>query len=276
MDKIRSIAEEIVNPELIERLINSNSEFICYNGFEPSGRMHIAQAFITINNIKTLTSLGGKFILYIADYFAFLNHKLGGDMEKINDTANYFIEIFKACGLPENVQIIKSSSFIKEHLQEYFELVMDISSFSTVNQVKNTLPALGRQNDKILYVSHFLYSCMQVADVMLLNVDVAQLGSDQRKVNMLAIEYAKSRKRKIPSVVSHHMLRGLRQSDVKMSKSDPYSAIFIDDDRETIFKKINKAYCPPSIVDNPIYEYVKYIILPNIGHICINGNKYKY
>ena len=109
---------------------------------------------------------------------------------------------------------------------------------------------------------------------MLLNVDVAQLGSDQRKVNMLAIEYAKSRKRKIPSVVSHHMLRGLRQSDVKMSKSDPYSAIFIDDDRETIFKKINKAYCPPSIVDNPIYEYVKYIILPNIGYICIDGNKY--
>lgn len=30
-----------------------------------------------------------------------------------------------------------------------------------------------------------------------------------------------------------------------MSKSDPDSAIFMEDTREDIARKINKAYCPP-------------------------------
>jgi tyrosyl-tRNA synthetase len=47
----------------------------------------------------------------------------------------------------------------------------------------------------------------------------------------------------------------------KMSKSNPDSAIFMDDSAEDIQRKIKKAYCPEGIVkENPIMEYCKYIL----------------
>ena len=53
---------------------------------------------------------------------------------------------------------------------------------------------------------------------------------DQRKVNMLAREYCDQIKRKMkPIILSHHMLGGLLEGQEKMSKSDPNSAIFMED-----------------------------------------------
>ncbi|MCI16758.1 tyrosine-tRNA ligase-like protein, partial [Trifolium medium] len=54
---------------------------------------------------------------------------------------------------------------------------------------------------------------------------------DQRKVNVLAREYCDVIKRKNkPVILSHHMLPGLQQGQEKMSKSDPLSSIFMEDE----------------------------------------------
>ena len=48
-----------------------------------------------------------------------------------------------------------------------------------------------------------------------------------------------------------------------MSKSDPDSAIFMEDSEKDVERKINKAYCPEKIIDqNPIIDYIRYIIMP--------------
>ena len=48
-----------------------------------------------------------------------------------------------------------------------------------------------------------------------------------------------------------------------MSKSDPESAIFMEDTEADIKTKIKKAYCPVGIVTgNPMLDYVKNIIFP--------------
>lgn len=62
---------------------------------------------------------------------------------------------------------------------------------------------------------------------------------------MLAREYCDQigRKEK-PVVVSHHMLPGLLEGQAKMSKSDPDSAIFMEDTEDDVRKKIKRAYCP--------------------------------
>jgi tyrosyl-tRNA synthetase len=52
-----------------------------------------------------------------------------------------------------------------------------------------------------------------------------------------------------------------RAIEIKMSKSDPDSAIFMLDSPNDVKRKINKAYCPPKQVnENPVLEYCKYII----------------
>uniref|UniRef100_A0A7N2KTN2 tyrosine--tRNA ligase n=1 Tax=Quercus lobata TaxID=97700 RepID=A0A7N2KTN2_QUELO len=55
----------------------------------------------------------------------------------------------------------------------------------------------------------------------------------------------------------------LQQGQEKMSKSDPLSSTFMEDDEAKVNLKIKRAYCPPDIVEgNPCLEYVKYLILP--------------
>jgi len=57
------------------------------------------------------------------------------------------------------------------------------------------------------------------------------------------------------------MLSGLKKDQQKMSKSDPDSAIFMDDSVEDVERKIRDAYCPEKISkDNPILDYTKSII----------------
>jgi tyrosyl-tRNA synthetase len=69
-----------------------------YDGFEPSGRMHIAQGVLRAINVNKLTSAGCLFKFWVADWFAQLNNKMGGDLGKIKDVGQYMIEIWKAIG----------------------------------------------------------------------------------------------------------------------------------------------------------------------------------
>jgi tyrosyl-tRNA synthetase len=76
------------------------------------------------------------------------------------------------------------------------------------------------------------------------------------------------------------MLAGLKEGQAKMSKSDPMSAIFMEDEEKDVIDKINLAYCPPNIVEgNPCLEYTKYIIFGAMKELTIErpqkygGNK---
>ncbi len=79
-------------------LIKKKQRLVCYDGFEPSGRMHIAQGVIRAMNVNKLTTAGCEFVFWVADWFALMNHKMGGDLEKIRVVGRYFIEIWKAAG----------------------------------------------------------------------------------------------------------------------------------------------------------------------------------
>lgn len=62
---------------------------------------------------------------------------------------------------------------------------------------------------------------------------------------MLAREYCVAAKiKRKPIILSHHMLYGLKAGQEKMSKSDPDSAVFMEDSEEDVRRKIMAAYCP--------------------------------
>ena len=45
-------------------------------------------------NVNKLTSCGVHFIFWVADWFALLNNKIGGDLNKIQTVGRYMIEVF--------------------------------------------------------------------------------------------------------------------------------------------------------------------------------------
>ncbi|XP_062147345.1 tyrosine--tRNA ligase 1, cytoplasmic-like isoform X1 [Alnus glutinosa] len=263
---VRSVGEECILEEELRNLLANKPEPVCYDGFEPSGRMHIAQGVMKAISVNKLTSAGCRVKIWIADWFAQLNNKMGGDLKKIETVGRYMIEIWKAVGmdLGGKVEFLWSSKEINSRAHEYWPLVMDIARRNKLPRIIRCSQIMGRSEQDELTAAQILYPCMQCADIFFLKADICQLGMDQRKVNVLAREYCDDIKRKNkPIILSHHMLPGLQQGQEKMSKSDPSSSIFMEDDEAEVNLKIKKAYCPPKIVEgNPCLEYVKYLVLP--------------
>jgi len=275
-DAITRIAEECTTTfELMELIkyhhsIGWEKRIICYDGFEPSGRMHLAQGIMKANIVNTLTKHGCHFKFWVADEFARMNHKLGGDPKKIKKAGQLMIEIWKLCGMNmEHVEFIWASEDIGKDPTAYYDIVHDIANNMSIKRILECTPIMGRSDSDSLTGSQFLYPLMQCADIFYLKVNICQLGVDQRKVNMLARDYCtkKKIKRGKPIILSHHMLMGLN-GDTKMAKSDPDNAIFMDDMPSDVKRKIKRAYCEPNNIDkNPILQYFKYIILPRFRTI---------
>src|SRR3989338_10114663 len=94
-----AVGTEIINPVELEALLARCPNPVAYDGFEPSGRMHIAQGLLKATNVNRLTRSGFTFLFWVADWFAFLNHKMGGDLDKIQTVGKYFVEVWKAAGM---------------------------------------------------------------------------------------------------------------------------------------------------------------------------------
>ena len=64
------------------------------------------------------------------------------------------------------------------------------------------------------------------------------------------------------------------QGQEKMSKSDPNSAIFMEDSKVDVERKIKKAFCPPNVVQgNPCLKYIQLIILPWSGSFTVTFSR---
>ncbi len=268
---------ECVQPDELRKLLETKPNPICYDGFEPSGRMHLAQGVMKAMNVNRLTSSGCVFVFWVADWFALLNNKMGGDLEKIKTVGKYFIEVWKAVGMNmDNVRFLWASDEINKNPTDYWLRVMNVSRANNIARVKRCGQIMGRSEGDDQPASQIMYPCMQAADVFYLHADICQLGLDQRKVNMLAREYMDKpecqdgKKRSKPVILSHAMMPGLQEGQEKMSKSDPESAIFMEDSVEDVNRKIKKAFCPPNIVDgNPCITYLKMLVFPRNGSFFV-------
>ena len=265
---VKEVGEEIVKEEELRDLFERNEMPICYDGFEPSGRMHIAQGLLRAINVNRLTKAGCVFVFWIADWFAQMNNKMGGDIEKIQKVGRYFVEIWRAAGMDlKNVKFLWCSDEINRNSNDYWQSVINVARANNIDRIKRCCQIMGRKEGDSLQASQIMYPCMQCTDIFFLKANITSLGMDQRKVNMLAREYSDDVKiTHKPIIVSHHMLKSLVKGVEKMSKSIPDSAIFMEDSAKEVDRKIKKAYCPEKDVDdNPIFDYIKYLIFPRFG-----------
>jgi tyrosyl-tRNA synthetase len=227
-------------------------------------------------NLQDLLKAGIEFKFLIADWFAWINNKLGGDLEKIQNAGKYLIEVWNACGVDlKKVDMVWTSEIVKD--SEYWKLVIKVAKLTTIDRMKRASTIMGRREDEMLYTSQLFYPAMQTADPFYLNADICQLGIDQRKCGILSREVGPRLKLWKPVCIYHHLLIGLqgpvkmggfetkKELDLevasKMAKSIPKTCIFVHDSPEKIGEKIKMAFCPEKVVvNNPILEICKYII----------------
>ena len=272
-EKITANIEEIVTPEELKNALTKDKPR-GYIGFEPSGSVHLGWQICT-NKIKDFIECGFDFTVLLADWHAYINDKLGGDIEKIKLCGKYMEDCFAAMGVDvSKIKFVYASDYVSD--PNYWELVLRTSKATSVARIKRAMDIMGRDADEAEKdLSKLFYPAMQVSDIFYLNVDVAYGGMDQRHAHMLARDVSKKLGKKSPVAIHTPLLTGLQAGgrmnpiEMKMSKSKPDSMISIHDEPDSVKKKINKAFCPERQVEgNPVLEICKYVIFPGLSTEC--------
>lgn len=270
--------EEVVTPEELRSLLEAEGRPKAYWGFEPSGMMHLGTGLVCGFKILDLVEAGFDFTIFLADWHAWINGKLGGSMENIRFCGEYLREGFSALGLtPGRVKYRWASELVDQ--AEYWETFLRISKNVSLSRVTRALPIMGRQlsSGSEVEFAWLVYPGMQATDIFMLGVDCACAGIDQRKAHMLARDAAEKLSLKKPVCVHTHLLPGLSgptergvydederlslQISSKMSKSLPKTCIYIHDSPDEVREKIKAAYCPPKVAEgNPVMEIARYVI----------------
>ncbi len=257
--------EEIITPEDLMEVLRNKSAPTGYIGFEPSGLVHIGW-MVTAQKVRDFVDAGFTFIVFLADWHAYINDKLGGDINNIRVCAEYMKDCFEALGLPRDKVEYRLASEIMDDI-DYWETVMKVGKASSLQRVKRAMTIMGRNEDEAeVDSSKTMYPLMQAADLIFMDVDVAYAGLDQRRAHMLAREAAEKMGVKKAVAVHTPLLPGLKGGNrmdpvsAKMSKSDPDGSLLIHDSPEDIKRKMGKAFCPPEAEGNPVLAICKYVI----------------
>jgi len=286
----RKPTEEVLTVGDLRDLLEVGMPLRHYIGFEISGYIHLGTGLMAGAKIADFQKAGIRTRVFLADWHSWINDKLGGDLEVIQKVAlGYFKEGMKQSikvmgGDPDKVEFVLASEILERG--DYWRTIIDISKNVTLARMMRSITIIGRQMGEAIDFAKLIYPAMQVADIFYQGVNIAHAGMDQRKAHVIAREVAEKLKyhplvwdgKKVkPVAVHHHLLLGLQEppkwpvgreeefkeikAQMKMSKSKPYSAVFIHDTPEEIREKLRKAFCPAKEVSyNPVLDWAEHII----------------
>ncbi len=140
---IRRVGEEIITERELRTLLETNDHPTAYDGFEPSGLAHLPFGVLRPILVEDMLKAGVRMKLWIADWFAWVNDKMGGDLSKIQEVGRYFIEVWKAAGVDmSKVEVLWTSDAVKQ--EEYWKKVITVAQNSTLVRAQRALTIAGR------------------------------------------------------------------------------------------------------------------------------------
>ena len=287
---------EILGRDELPGLLESGQQLRHYIGFEISGKAHLGTGLISMAKVRDLTAAGVRCSVLLADWHTWINDKLGGDRELIRRVASgYFTEALRASLLcvgadPGSVDFVLASDLYRDN-EAYWATVIDVSKNTTLARMQRSISILGRKEGESVDFAKLIYPAMQAADIFAQGIHIAHAGLDQRKAHVIARDVALHIRINTlhapdgavlkPVALHHPLLLGLRRppvwpvpddsarevfAEMKMSKSDPQSAVFVHDSPDQIRDKLRRAFCPPDAVDfNPVLDWVDQIVFRIAG-----------
>ena len=270
---LKEPTEEVVTKDELINLFNTNKSPRHYIGLEISGLLHLGSLVLTGYKLNDFIKAGVNCTVFLADWHTYINDKLGGDWDMIKKAADYYKDAFEF--FCPGVNVVLGSDLYSNTEIYWFDLIR-FSKEITLARSMRALTIMGRSEKDKLDFAQLLYPSMQATDIRVLNLDIVHAGIDQRKVHMLVREVFPKLEWKVPVAVHHHLLPGLAEPvslgldeesgmdariSSKMSKSKPWTSVFIHDNEKVISEKVSKAWCPEGVAENnPVLEIVRYII----------------
>jgi tyrosyl-tRNA synthetase len=272
-------AVETLTEAEVSALFEREAHPKAYIGFEPSGLLTIGH-LVTARKMRDLQEAGCALTVFLADWHAWINDKLGGDLDRIRAAGRYMEAAFTALGVDPERATYRFASELAGR-SEYWARVVRVAKATSLARTKRAMTILGRgEEESQLDTAKLFYPAMQAADIFELPVDLAYAGIDQRRAHVLAREVAHSYGWPVPVAVHTPLISSLKGGgrmdpsadgvERKMSKSDPTGSIQVPASEAEVEERVAKAFCPAKEVDgNPLVEVVRFIAFPWEGKFAL-------
>ena len=263
--------EEVLTIEELRQLLEINNHPGHYIGFEISGMLHLGNFIVSGFKINDLLEAGLKCRVFLADWHSFINNKFEGDWEKILSATKYYEKAFKF--FCPGVEVVIGSELYHNN-DTYWRNLLRFSKHMTLSRTLRCMTIMGRSENEKLDLSQYFYPPLQATDIHEIGADIPHGGMDQRKAHILAREVFPKMGWKKPVAVHHHVLMGITEPikletadkleqviASKMSKSKPWTAVFVHDTPSEIREKLKRAWCPEKNIEmNPVLEIAKHVV----------------
>ncbi|PNY25952.1 Tyrosine-tRNA ligase [Tolypocladium capitatum] len=248
---IRENLAEILNPEILEKILEEGRNPKIYWGTATTGRPHCGY-FVPAIKIAQLLVAGCDVTVLLADIHGFLDN-LKAPLELVAHRAEYYRFIIKSILEAVGVSTEKLRFVLGSEYQKSPEYVMDVyklSSLISEHDAKRAGAEVVKQTDNAP-LSGLLYPILQVLDEQYLD----------RKLFIAAKDWLPKLGYRERAHILNPMVPGLHGG--KMSSSDQDSKVDLLDAPETVTKKIKKAVAAPKVVEeNGVLAFVEFVLLP--------------
>jgi len=257
LELIKRNTIEIIKEEELNELLKIKKQPAVYLGTATTGKPHIGY-FLWVLKLADLLKAGFKVKLLLADLHGALDNTPWNILDYRYKYYSKIIPLmFKAIGANiSKFEIVKGSDF--QLKKDYILDILKMASYTSVSDAKRAASEVVKQSDNPK-ISGLIYPIMQALDEEYLKVDMQYGGIDQRKILMFARENLPKAGYKPRIEFMTPLIPGLTGS--KMSASEESSKIDLLDDKETVERKVNAAFCPEGEVENNgVLAFFKYVI----------------
>ena len=238
------------------------------SGIRPTGHIHLGNYLGAIRSWVSMIDQVDERLFCIVDQHALTTAEDAKDLRKNTLT-------IAAAYIASGIDPVKNHIFVQSHvpyhteLAWYFNCITPMGWLSRMTQFKDKA---GKNKDQAM-TGLFVYPALMAADILIYKATHVPVGEDQKQHVELTRDIAQAFNNYVntnifplpePIIKSETArIMSLRDGSKKMSKSDPESAIFMEDSEQEVNTTIKKAFCPPEEVDgNPCLSYIHHIVLP--------------
>ena len=276
VERVARSTQEVLTREELTALFEREARPRAYIGFEPSGRLTVGH-LVCARKMRDLQEAGCELTVFLADWHAWINDKLGGELPRIEAAGRYMQSAFTALGVDPGSAKYRWAHDLTDK-SEYWARVIRVAKATSLARTKRAMSILGRSEEEAqLDTAKLFYPAMQTSDIFELPVEIAYAGMDQRRAHVLAREVAQKNGWPVPVAVHTPLISSLKGGgrmdptsmsvERKMSKSDPTSAITLPATEEEVRSRLAGAFCPAKEVEgNPVVELVRFVVFPWEGH----------
>lgn len=280
---IKARLQEIMGADVLEKIVATRPLKV-YWGTAPTGRIHIGY-LVALLKIADFLKAGCQVKVLIADLHAVLDN-MKSTSELVGYRSQYYELMIKS--VLKNLGVsLDQLTFVKgTDYQLTSNYTMDMYKMSAISSVRNAKKAgaeVVKQSDNPM-MSSLLYPILQALDEQYLDTDAFFGGIDQRRIATFASDMLPTLGYKKRIRLLNPMLIAINAkpksiddtddniADTKMSSSDINSKIDLLDSKNTIKKKINRAYClEKDLTFNPLMDLVKLVIYPMLNNSGIDA-----